>query len=216
MNTTVALNFAEPFTVFPLGDCLLLPHNALPLHIFEPRYRKLVDDALNADGILTMGTFAGPVAGDEYERGRPPLRPSACVALITHYEPLQDGRYLILLQGLCRARVLEEIPHEPYRRFLLKPYPTARMPESRPLRAQRAKLLATLHDPAFDGLLEDAALASADAGRMSTDALLDKVGTVAADGDMRYALLSEPRPLRRAALVARALEQLRKENAEPF
>jgi Lon protease-like protein len=91
-------------SIFPLGQALLLPRSFLPLHIFEPRYRALVSDALARDRRIAM---IQPLPGEGDER--PALFEIGCVGRIDHVEALPDGRYNILLEGLTRFRLLREL-----------------------------------------------------------------------------------------------------------
>lgn len=94
--------------VFPLPPVVLLPGAAVPLHIFEPRYRDLVKDALATDGILAL---AQVLPGQEsLLAGKPALEPMLCVGVIGPHEPLEDGRYNLVLVGLARARLKRELP----------------------------------------------------------------------------------------------------------
>lgn len=96
--------------VFPLPGVLLLPGNSLPLHIFEPRYRNLVEDALAGPGVIGMIQPRGPVAEAEEEPTEPQLYSVGCAGRIHRSQKLPDGRYLILLVGLSRFRVRAELP----------------------------------------------------------------------------------------------------------
>ena len=92
--------------IFPLQDVMLFPNISRPLHIFEPRYRAMVADALKGDRIIGMVLLrAGYEA--EYE-GRPPVYPIGCAGVITDAEELPDGRYVIVLRGLVKFRVTSE------------------------------------------------------------------------------------------------------------
>ncbi len=99
--------------LFPLPNVVLFPQMPLPLHIFEPRYRKMVGDALGSHQTIGM-TLLQPGWELDYE-GRPPVYPVGCAGTIEQSEPLADGRYNILLRGLTRFRLLEERAGEPYR-----------------------------------------------------------------------------------------------------
>src|SRR5687767_9917206 len=99
--------------LFPLPNVVLFPNVFLPLHIFEPRYREMVSDALAGDRIIGM-VLLQPGHEKEYE-ARPPVFPIGCAGVITHSEPLGDGRYNIVLRGLERFRIGSEDASRPYR-----------------------------------------------------------------------------------------------------
>ncbi len=92
--------------IFPLPNVVLFPNVFLPLHIFEPRYREMVSDALAGDRIIGM-VLLRP-GHEEEDEGRPPIFPIGCAGVITHAEPLGDGRYNIVLRGLERFRITDE------------------------------------------------------------------------------------------------------------
>ena len=93
--------------LFPLDMAVLLPQQILPLHIFEPRYRQMVEQALDTNGQFAMAVFAGTEWKKNYH-GRPPLRPAVCIGQIMQHDKQEDGTYNILLQGVCRGRIVEE------------------------------------------------------------------------------------------------------------
>jgi Lon protease-like protein len=99
--------------IFPLPNVVLFPNVFLPLHIFEPRYRQMVADALREDRIIGM-VLLRPGWEGNYE-GRPAVYPIGCAGLITHAEPLPDGRYNIVLRGLEKFRILDEQAGHEYR-----------------------------------------------------------------------------------------------------
>ena len=100
-------------SIFPLGQALLLPRSYLPLHIFEPRYRALVSDALARDRKIAM---IQPLPGQDDDH--PALFAMGCVGRIDHVETLPDGRFNILLEGLTRFRLLRELDvHTPFRQI---------------------------------------------------------------------------------------------------
>lgn len=92
-------------SVFPLAGALLFPNMHLPLHIFEPRYRSLVSDALARDRRIGM-IQPRPVGRDA---DKPPLFDIGCVGQIVDVEAQADGRYDIVLRGVSRFRVLREL-----------------------------------------------------------------------------------------------------------
>src|SRR3954463_15099113 len=99
--------------IFPLPNVVLFPNVFLPLHIFEPRYRDMVGDALEGDRIIGMALLQ-PGYEKTYE-GRPPVYAVGCAGVITHAERLADGRYNIVLRGIEKFRITGEEPGKPYR-----------------------------------------------------------------------------------------------------
>ena len=87
--------------VFPLAGALLFPRSQLPLHIFEPRYRAMVRDAMSGDRLLAM---VQPRDGEE----PPGLFEIGCIGRIGSCDELEDGRLNIVLEGLCRFRIARE------------------------------------------------------------------------------------------------------------
>lgn len=100
--------------IFPLPGVVLLPGTLLPLHIFEPRYRAMVADALAGERTIGMSMWKAP-AGSEGEPGEPAIHEIGGAGEIVESEQLDDGRYNIVLEGRFRFRVLDEAPPSPYR-----------------------------------------------------------------------------------------------------
>ena len=108
--------------VFPLTGVMLLPGTILPLHIFEPRYRALVEDALEAEKIFGM---IQPFAPQDDNRGpqpgaaehSPDLYKVGCAGYIEKFERFPDGRFFVQLKGVNRFRFEREVAlHRGYRR----------------------------------------------------------------------------------------------------
>ena len=100
--------------LFPLPNLVLFPYVVQPLHVFEPRYRQLMEDAVKDDRLIGMALLR-PGWETEYHK-KPPVYPVICLGRIHKEERLTDGRWNLLLHGLARARVVEEIAHDkPYR-----------------------------------------------------------------------------------------------------
>lgn len=89
-------------SLFPLSGALLLPDMDMPLHIFEPRYRALIEDAMARDRRIGMIQPRDTAA-------KPKLFDMGCLGHISHIEALEDGRFNILLRGLARFRVVREL-----------------------------------------------------------------------------------------------------------
>ncbi len=99
--------------IFPLPNVVLFPNVVLPLHIFEPRYRAMVGEALEHDRIIGM-VLLRPGWESDYE-GRPPVYQIGCAGLITHAERLNDGRFNIVLKGLEKFAIEDEDDSLSYR-----------------------------------------------------------------------------------------------------
>lgn len=100
--------------VFPLPNVVLFPQVMLPLHIFEPRYRQMIRDAQSkAPSVIGMALLRGNWQ-EKYE-GNPEIFPIGCAGEMIRVNPLPDGRFNILLQGIREYRITEEIFTESYR-----------------------------------------------------------------------------------------------------
>lgn len=129
--------------IFPLPDVVLFPHTMLPLHIFEPRYRQMVQDCLAGDRRLAMGLLKPGWEKDYY--GRPPIHAVAGAGEIVQHEELPDGRFNIVVRGTLRIGITAELPPDlPYRVVRAKPLAdryTAVEPGALALRLDRLKVL---------------------------------------------------------------------------
>jgi Lon protease-like protein len=94
--------------IFPLPNVVLFPSALLPLHIFEPRYRAMVADALDGERLIGM-VMLRPGWEPNYDQA-PSVYPVGCAGFITHADRLPDGRYNIMLRGLEKFRILSERP----------------------------------------------------------------------------------------------------------
>jgi len=125
--------------IFPLPNVVLFPNVFLPLHIFEPRYREMVADALAGDRIIGMALLR-PGWESDYE-GRPPVYSIGCAGLITFSEQHSDGRYNIVLRGLEKFRITGEDHSHSYRVAEVEPLAEEITPEDRDIvRSERRRL----------------------------------------------------------------------------
>jgi Lon protease-like protein len=93
-------------SIFPLPGALLFPGMHLPLHIFEPRYRAMISDAMARDrriGMIQPRIEPGTVSD------KPALYTTGCVGKIAEVEAMEDGRYNVILEGLSLFRVVREL-----------------------------------------------------------------------------------------------------------
>ena len=219
-ESVIRVNFGRPIPLFPIDSVLLLPHGVIPLHIFEPRYRALISDALDGPGLVAMASFAD----DEWKRdydGVPALRPAVCVGRIVEHHKLADGRFNVALQGVCRARIAEESQPEDdrlYRTALLEPIGAANE-QDEVLDDARDQLREALEVPPLDDLRNADEIASHlrddDA---PTAAILELLALAyLSEPDQRYQFLAEPQPDQRASIIMDELDRLREllQNAQP-
>ena len=94
--------------IFPLDGALLLPHGHLPLHIFEPRYRAMIDAALGERRLIGMiqprEDYPHPMPDDAR------IFDVGCAGRIVSFAEADDGRFLVTLRGVCRFRIHQEMP----------------------------------------------------------------------------------------------------------
>jgi Lon protease-like protein len=137
--------------LFPLPNVVLFPNVFLPLHVFEPRYRNMVADALTTDRLIGM-VLLKPGFEQHYQ-GRPAVFPIGCSGVITHVEHLSDGRYNIVLRGVERFRIVSEDHSLVYRRAVVEPLGEAALgaADRAAVSDQRAKLEALLAPIAHHG-----------------------------------------------------------------
>jgi hypothetical protein len=180
--------------VFPLPSAVLFPGTALPLHLFEPRYRHMLADCLASDKVMALAQLQ-PGWEPDYQ-GRPPLKPICCAGVVAWHEGLPDGRSNIILQGVVRARILEELEQPvPYRmvRAQLLPDEGYEGPEDEALRRALLDVAGKVSGEASGALLEMAA-------HVRGGALADVVAAaLVQDVERRQELLAEldiPRRLR--------------------
>jgi uncharacterized protein len=110
----------ELVPVFPLPNVVFFPETFLPLHIFEPRYRHMVQDATNQGGCIGMALLKDGWE-DRYEEA-PEIYPIGCVGRIISSHELTDGRFNIVLQGLRRCTYEEQTVSTSYRQARILPH----------------------------------------------------------------------------------------------
>ena len=178
--------------IFPLPNVVLFPDVFLPLHIFEARYRAMVADALAGDRIIGM-VLLQPGYEANYE-GRPAIFGVGTAGVITHSEPLEDGRFNIVLRGVEKFRITgEQDFSKPYRLAEIGPiHEDVAEPDRVELRRHRTRLEALLaaaieragSEPRFPPAVPDEDLVNALAQYLELDplerqALLERDGILA-------------------------------------
>ncbi|HEY6147287.1 MAG TPA: LON peptidase substrate-binding domain-containing protein, partial [Thermoanaerobaculia bacterium] len=197
--------------LFPLPSVVLLPETLLPLHVFEPRYRAMVEDALASDRTIGLAMLKEGRTSDE---GGSPIHAVGGAGEILDSEKLDDGRYNILLQGKFRYRVVAESPAGSYRTAEVEPIPS--LPFSSEQEAARVRELATnlfeIIRPAVD--LPPLPEEDLDGERLASEIALRLRYR---PGELQAILETNSVPARYANLIARMLEwQKRIQFLAPF
>ena len=97
-------------SVFPLSNFVIFPNTSVPLNIFEPRYIEMIDNSMKTDRIIGM------IQPKKQKDGIPQLYNVGCAGKITNFNETDDGRYLIVINGISRFKILKEINNnKPYR-----------------------------------------------------------------------------------------------------
>jgi uncharacterized protein len=188
-------------SIFPLPGALLFPGMQLPLHIFEPRYRALVSDAMARDRRIAMIQPRGPQKDGVSEKA--PLFQMGCVGHITQVEALDDGRYNLVLEGKNRFRFVRELD------------------VTTPFRQIEAALIDELDDDSF-GIADRASLEQESrrfaesqgyavdweaVTRLDDQALVNGIAQIAPfDSAAKQALLEAPNLATRAELIVQLMQ----------
>lgn len=104
----------DTLPLFPLSGALLLPGTHRPLNVFEPRFVDMLDESLAGNRLI--GLIQPRDTSEEAPRGAVPLERIGCIGRVTHFEEQAENRYFIILEGLCRFAIAEELAvATPYR-----------------------------------------------------------------------------------------------------
>jgi len=107
-DDATAAGFSGLAHLLPLPNLVFFPGVVQGLHIFEPRYRQMMADAVESDGLITL-VMLRPDWEEGYE-AKPDIEEVACLGRIVWHEQLADGRYNLRLRGMSRVRILEVVP----------------------------------------------------------------------------------------------------------
>jgi Lon protease-like protein len=193
--------------IFPLPNAALFPGAPLPLHVFEPRYRDMIRDALAGNKALAVARLR-PGFEQHYE-GRPAVFDVCGAGRIVDHVQRDDGRYDILLRGVARVRILNE--HAPLQKYRLV---NAELLSDAP---GSAELAAAFHErlrslwPVLAPHLPEAArdLASFAQGADGAGELSDRLaGSLFGDPELTQRLIEELDPAERLRIVTDALHEV--------
>ena len=99
--------FPNKIPVFPLSNFIIFPNTTVPLNIFEPRYIQMVDDCMKGNRLI--GIVQPKKTG---ELKKPNLYEVGCAGKITSFNETEDGRYLIVINGICRYQIIDELKND--------------------------------------------------------------------------------------------------------
>ena len=201
-------NFSGRSRLFPLPRVVLFPHAVLPLHIFEPRYRQMTEDALADDQLVTIVQLRSETSATAGALGSPPIETVGCLGRILQHERLPDGRYNFLILGRKRVRLGREVPTG-------KPYRTAEvevlddLQDDLPEEPRRSELIGLFRraferrqplDPDLTAILENALPLA-----VLTDIVAHALGLPA---EVKQLLLADPRVDGRAEALLSILRRI--------
>tara|TARA_B100001250_G_scaffold53013_1_gene41255 strand:+ start:3190 stop:3831 length:642 start_codon:yes stop_codon:yes gene_type:complete len=93
--------------IFPLSNFIIFPGTSVPLNIFEPRYIQMVDECMKGNRIIGM---IQPKSGKNLKE--PEIYDVGCAGKIENFNKTKDGRYLIIINGICRYKIIEEVKNQ--------------------------------------------------------------------------------------------------------
>lgn len=197
-------DFNNVSRLFPLPGVVLFPHAILPLHIFEPRYRQMSEDALASDRFITVVQFRPP--SEWVSPTEPALEEYGCLGRIFNHERLPDGRFNFLLIGRKRVRLTREVASGKLYRMSEVRVIDDILPEE-PYDSQRSDLITAFRnvvqgrvDPDLDALFETEPPLG-----LLTDIVAQALGLPAS---IKQSLLAEPRVITRAVELLGVLRQI--------
>ncbi len=208
-SSFVSEKFSGVARLFPLPNLVMFPHVMQPLHIFEPRYRSMLEAALVDDGLIAMAVLA-PGWEKDYE-GRPKIQSTACLCKIATHHRTDDGNYNVLIVGLKRIEIVAEMPPlKPFREAQVRLHHDDHADESNDKRSARQRELferfkrilppSSNADEQFDQLLGK---------HVSLGMLTDLVAyTLDVGTEVKLALLAEANVDRRVELLLASIAEL--------
>lgn len=194
MSPSVQVNFGRLFPVFPLPDTVLLPHAVQVLHVTEPRYRSLIDHALDSSGQFALATWVLDENESEQNIQRA-IRDAVCLVQVIHHEEVHGG-YEVMLHGICRAGITELIQGTDEHAWCeAKLRPLEQLGDDQPImQGVRDELYAILTGNHLKALNRVQTVVDwFEREDVSTHTLLELIGfTFVHDREIRYQLLAEP------------------------
>lgn len=194
--------------LFPLPEVVLFPHTIIPLHVFEPRYREMMSDALEGDRVIAVALLK-PDYEPLYYTHRAPIHETVGVGHIAEYEQIEDGNYNLLLRGIGRAVILDEFSDHPYRVARISPLDSyCSGDEDHAQQLHRELMVEIRHNTGLDAKLRQQWLRLCKVP-IGLDVLADLLAAgIPADSEWRQCLLDEPDALTRSQMLLRQMRAL--------
>ena len=208
--------FSGLVRLFPLPNLVLFPGVVQALHLFEDRYRDMMDDALIDDELITMA-IPKPDALN-LAREEPEILPVVCVGKIMTHARLEDGRYNLLLAGIARATIVDVIEHKTLYRQAIVEVAENVLPESVVDSDKlRQKLEASFRDFVLSAShIDEASIEPLLEQDIPLGQLVDLIGySCGADSQQQYELLSMTDVAERCRHVSQLLKSLASQPAQP-
>ena len=211
MSKAVYMNFSQPIPVFPLHDEVLLPHALLPIHIFEPHLCQLIEDSLQGTRQIALASyFCQRIQDSSIDASR--LRPAVCAGHIVQHANLPSNQHEVLVQGICRARIVKLIdPDEDCSYLRAQITPLESLDDSSPpmphIRDELIELLGSRYLRRMRCV--KTVMNWVDKDDVPTHALLELISfAMLGDGEIRYKLLAEANATKRANMILAELTNL--------
>jgi Lon protease-like protein len=218
MSGSFLIDFDQPIPIFPLHSVVLFPQTVQPLHIFERRYRQMVEDSIeksptgdSQDGPPIAMAVTDVVASKSGVFSEQPVRPVVCIGRILQDERLPDGRHNILVHGICRAKIRSLMDPEGdrlYRSAMMRPIESSLSTNPSPVVRDALRQL-LMGDRLSRMHASEAVRSWIDRDDVPVETLIEMASFVLVkDEAIRYRLLEEPDPSERARIVHSELEHI--------
>lgn len=211
MVNAVHVDFAEPLPIFPLYDAVLLPHALLPIHVFESHFCQLIEDSLQSTRQIAMASYT-----HEHKQtsslDQSSLRDAVCIGQIVQHVYLPSDQHEVLVQGICRAEIVELIePDEDCSYLRAQLTPLESLEDLPPIMLQvRNELKRLLSSRNLRSMrCVETVMNWFDKDDVPTHALLELISfAMLGDGEIRYKLLAESNATKRADMILAELTNL--------
>lgn len=209
--THLTIDFQQPVPLFPLPNMVLLPSAITPLHLFEPRFKDMASEAVAGSRLIAMALLRSGYQ-ERYYTHHAAIHPIVCLGRVVRSERLDDGRYNILLQGVCRAKVSREDQERSFRRAWLTPVTVSNGLSPQDEQRIRERIVGELDNGAMSALCVTGVLRDVvQCPHLSVSDMIDLIAHhVIESPTPRQRFLAEADVVRRAACLIELLARVRR------